>query len=315
MSYALAADIGGTTVKLGFFSEAGRLLDKWEIPTNTDDNGKNVLPDIASAMDAYLKEKKIAGTDILGVGFGIPGAVLPNGSVNKCVNLGWGVVDIAEEFRKLSGFKAYAGNDANVAALGEVWKGGGRGYENAVMITLGTGVGGGVVLKGEIVAGSFGAGGEIGHIPMMDDETECCGCGKKGCLEQYASANGLVRVAGRLLKKSREASLLRSFDVVTAKAVCDCAREGDKLACEAIRFSMSLLGKAMASVSAVVDPQVFIIGGGLSKSGDLLLNPIREAYGRYVFHASRATEIRLAELGNDAGIYGAVKLVLNALKA
>ena len=312
MKYAIGADIGGTTVKLGLFTAEGDLLEKWEIPTDTREKGAHVLADIAKSIEGKLAEKAIDHQDVLGVGFGVPGAVLEDGTVNRCVNLGWEVVHIRQDFEALTGLRAWAGNDGDVAALGEVWKGGGRGYRNAVMVTLGTGVGGGVILDGQIIHGSFGAAGEIGHIPMIEGEEERCGCGKKGCLEQYSSANGLARVARRLLLKSSEESMLRGFDPLTAKDVCDCAHKGDPLAKEAITWSMSLLGKAMATISAVVDPEVFIIGGGLSRSGDLLLDPIRKAYVQYSFHASRDTVIRLAELGNDAGICGAVKLVLNA---
>ena len=311
MKYVIGSDIGGTTVKLGLFLEDGTLLEKWEIPTDTSRNGENVLPDIARAVEARLEEKKIPKAEVLGVGFGIPGAVLEDGTVNKCVNLGWEILNVREIFTGLTGLDAYAGNDGDVAALGEVWKGGGRGYKNAVMITLGTGVGGGVIINGKIITGSHGAAGEIGHIPMVEDEEECCGCGKKGCLEQYSSANGLARVARRMLASRTDSSRMRCFEHLTAKDVCDCAREGDALAREAISRSMSLLGKGMATIAAVVDPEVFIIGGGLSRSGDLLLGPIGEAYERYAFHATRKTDMRLAELGNDAGIYGAVRLVLH----
>ena len=312
MKYAIGADIGGTTVKLGLFTAEGDLLEKWEIPTDTREKGAHVLADIAKSIEGKLAEKAIDHQDVLGVGFGVPGAVLEDGTVNRCVNLGWEVVHIRQDFEALTGLRAWAGNDGDVAALGEVWKGGGREYRNAVMVTLGTGVGGGVILDGQIIHGSFGAAGEIGHIPMIEGEEERCGCGKKGCLEQYSSANGLARVARRLLLKSSKESMLRGVDPLTAKDVCDCAHKGDPLAKEAITWSMSLLGKAMATISAVVDPEVFIIGGGLSRSGDLLLDPIRKAYVQYSFHASRDTVIRLAELGNDAGICGAVKLVLNA---
>ena len=312
MKYAIGADIGGTTVKLGLVSEAGGLLEKREIPTDTRESGAHVLPDIAKALENRLAEKGIPKSDVLGVGFGVPGAVLEDGTVNHCVNLGWNVVPIRKDFEALTGLKAWAGNDGNVAALGEVWKGCGKGYRNAVMVTLGTGVGGGVILDGKIVTGSFGAAGEIGHMPMIEGEEEPCGCGKKGCLEQYSSANGLVRVARRMLNADARESMLRGFDPLTAKDVCDCAHRGDPLAREAIHWSMNLLGKALATVSAVVDPDVFIIGGGLSRSGDLLLDPIQEAFNRYSFHASRRTGFLVAELGNDAGIFGAVHLVLSA---
>ena len=192
--YAFGVDIGGTTVKMGLFETAGTLLETWEIPTDTSDNGKNILPDIAKAVSAKLEEKKLSPLDIEGIGMGVPGPIGPDGTVLKCVNLGWGVFNVEEELNRLTGFKVKAGNDANVAALGEMWQGGGKGFRDLVMVTLGTGVGGGVIINEKILAGTNGAAGEIGHIPMRDDETECCGCGKKGCLEQYASATGIVRM-------------------------------------------------------------------------------------------------------------------------
>ena len=312
MKYAIGADIGGTSVKLGIFSETGNLLDKWEIRTNTHNHGENILPDIQKSIENYLHRKQIARTDILGVGFGIPGSVLPDGMVEGCVNLGWGAYNVVETFQNMSGFPTFAVNDANAAALGEAWRGSGKGYENVVMITLGTGIGGGVVVDGKIHAGAFGAGGEIGHMSMIENEKEHCNCGKTGCLEQYASAKGLARVAARLLQAGPTKSSLRSCESITARVVCEHAREGDEMAKEAIGYSMGLLGKAMALIAAVIDPQVFIIGGGLAKSGDLLLSPIQEAYRKHVFYVSRNTEIRLAALGNDAGIFGGARLVLGS---
>ena len=310
MKYVIGADIGGTTVKLGLFTEEGELLDKWEINTDISDDGKNVLPDIAASIDSKLKEKEISKDLVIGAGFGVPGPVLPDGTVNKCNNLGWGVINIKEKFKELSGLDAFAGNDANVAALGEAWKGGGKKANNVVVVTLGTGVGGGVIINGKIITGANGAAGEIGHIPVVEDETDSCGCGKQGCLEQYSSANGLVKVAKRILAEDNAESKLRNFENLTAKDVCDCAYEKDELALKAIKYSMDLLGRGLASISCVADPEVFVIGGGLSKSGDLLLDPMKESFVKNAFHASRGAKFKLAELGNDAGIYGAAKLVL-----
>lgn len=316
MKYAIGADIGGTTIKLGIFTENGSLLDKWEIQTDTEEHGKNILPDIAQSIETHLSKTCVPHDDVLGVGLGLPGAVLPNGTVNECINLGWGVSHITEVFQHMTGFLTYAVNDANAAALGETWLGSGKGYESAVMVTLGTGVGAGIVLNGHILTGTFGACGEIGHIPVAENEKIPCSCGKKGCLEQYASAKGLARVAVDMLRDNQtdstsKRSTLRACTPITAKTVCEHARNGDEIAKKAIFYSMSLLGKALAIVAAVIDPQVFIIGGGLSKSGDLILPSIQEAYKKNAFHASKNTEFKLASLGNDAGIYGAAKLVLN----
>lgn len=310
--YAYGVDIGGTTVKIGFFETTGKLVDTWEIPTRTENDGELILPDIAESIKENNEKKSITTDDIEGIGMGVPGPVKDDGTVLKCVNLGWGVFNVEKALSVIcGGVKVKAGNDANVAALGEMWQGGGKGYEDVVMITLGTGVGGGIIRGGKIVAGTNGAAGEIGHIPMIDDESECCGCGKKGCLEQYASANGLVNVAEKYIAAHRtvetELDLNAGF---TAKDVCDAAKAGDKAGLAAVEESMRLLGKAMASVSCVIDPQVFVVGGGLSKAGNIIIDTASKYYKEYAFHASRETEIKLATLGNAAGMYGGVKMVI-----
>lgn len=310
-SYAFGVDIGGTTIKLGFFTTAGGLLESWEIPTRTEADGSYILSDITEAVNRFLEEKKISKQDVEGVGVGVPGPVGPDGTVFKCVNLGWGVVNVERRLTELTGLKAKAGNDANVAALGELWQGGGKGYQDIVMVTLGTGVGGGVILGGKILAGVNGAAGEIGHIPMYDDDPETCGCGKRGCLEQYASANGVVRIAGRWLEAHPDtASSLRGMERYTSKEIFDEARRGDAAAAEIVEEAGRLLGKAMASIACVVDPEAFVIGGGMAKAGEILLDVIRKYYRRYAFHASREAEFKLALLGNSAGIYGGVRMVL-----
>lgn len=310
--YAYGVDIGGTTVKIGFFETTGKLVDTWEIPTRTENDGELILPDIAESIKENNEKNSITTDDIEGIGMGVPGPVKDDGTVLKCVNLGWGVFNVEKALSVIcGGVKVKAGNDANVAALGEMWQGGGKGYEDVVMITLGTGVGGGIIRGGKIVAGTNGAAGEIGHIPMVDDESECCGCGKKGCLEQYASANGLVNVAEKYIAAHRtvetELDLNAGF---TAKDVCDAAKAGDKAGLAAVEESMRLLGKAMASVSCVIDPQVFVVGGGLSKAGNIIIDTAAKYYKEYAFHASRETEIKLATLGNAAGMYGGVKMVI-----
>ena len=310
--YAYGVDIGGTTVKIGFFETTGKLVDTWEIPTRTENDGELILPDIAESIKENNEKNSITTDDIEGIGMGVPGPVKDDGTVLKCVNLGWGVFNVEKALSVIcGGVKVKAGNDANVAALGEMWQGGGKGYEDVVMITLGTGVGGGIIRGGKIVAGTNGAAGEIGHMPMIDDESECCGCGKKGCLEQYASANGLVNVAEKYIAAHRtvetELDLNAGF---TAKDVCDAAKAGDKAGLAAVEESMRLLGKAMASVSCVIDPQVFVVGGGLSKAGNIIIDTASKYYKEYAFHASRETEIKLATLGNAAGMYGGVKMVI-----
>lgn len=307
--YAFGVDLGGTTVKMGLFETDGTLLDTWEIPTRTEEGGKYILKDISDAIDARLNESNISKADVEGIGMGVPGPVGEDGTVFKCVNLGWGVFNVEEELGQLTQLKVKAGNDANVAALGEMWKGGGKGFKDIVMVTLGTGVGGGVILNGRILAGATGAAGEIGHIPTKDDEEELCGCGKRGCLEQYASATGIVRLAKRYLKAHPEVETTLT-ESCSAKDVCDAAKAGDAVGTAVVDQLGQILGKGLAQVSCVVNPQAFVIGGGMAKAGKILIDAIQKYYVVNAFHASRNTEFKLAELGNSAGIFGGVKLTL-----
>lgn len=302
-------DLGGTTVKLGYFDTEGNVLDKWEIPTRKEENGSYILPDIAEAILAKMKEKGLNKEDVVGVGIGVPGPVNDEGVVFKAANLGWGVMNINEQLSSLTGLPVKAGNDANVAALGEMWKGGGQGHKNLVAVTLGTGVGGGIIVNGQLLAGATGAGGEIGHIHVDDTETEVCGCGNCGCLEQYSSATGVVRLATRALQASDKDSVLRSGEL-SAKTVFDAVKAGDELAMEIAEKFGEYLGKGLAAIAGVVNPEIFVIGGGVSKAGPVLLDYIKKYYTPYVFHGSRDALFALATLGNDAGIYGAAKLIL-----
>ncbi|MCR5591080.1 MAG: ROK family glucokinase [Lachnospiraceae bacterium] len=308
-------DIGGTTVKMGLFTEQGELLDKWEIPTRKDNGGAGILPDIAESIKKKMSSDGIGLEDVCGIGLSVPGPVDDNGVVHTCVNLGWGTIDLAEEMRKHIDVPVFSGNDANAAALGEVWKGGGKGCRNVVAVTLGTGVGGGIIVNGKILSGSGGAGGEIGHIHMVDDETEACGCGNKGCLEQYGSATGLVRLATRRLKEDDAPSVLRNAPSLSAKTVLDAAKAGDAVAIEITERFGAILGKGLSIVAGVVNPEMFVIGGGVSKAGDIVIDIIRKNFVKYVFPGSRDTAFALATLGNDAGIYGSAKLVLDGVNA
>lgn len=310
--YGFGIDIGGTTIKLGLFHREGKLLDKWEIPTNVSNNGTGILSDIGAAIQARLDVHHLTKEDVLGIGLGIPGAVLPNGVVNRCVNLGWGIVDVAGDLKALTGIPVKAGNDANVAALGESWQGGAAGCRNLALFTLGTGVGGGIILDGKILCGAHGAGGEVGHIPTDRTETAACGCGNHGCAEQYGSATGIVRTAHRILAGTDEASLLRDLPNFSCKDLFDCAAKGDALARKILDQVYDDLGYLIAKVTCVVDPEMVVIGGGVSKAGQVLLDGIRPYYEKYAFHACRGIPFALASLGNDAGIYGAMKLALDA---
>lgn len=307
--YCFGVDVGGTTIKMGFFDTEGNVLDKWEIPTRTENGGENVLPDIAKAVKDKLAEKQIDKEEVSGIGVGVPGPVDSKGVVYKCVNLGWGIFNVNEKLEELTGISVKAGNDANVAALGEMWKGGGQGFHTLVVVTLGTGVGGGIILDGQMLTGAKGAGGEIGHIHMNDEEPDECGCGNHGCLEQYASATGVVRLAKRALANATEKSVLNA-DTVTAKDVWDAVKEGDPVALQVAEQFGKYLGEGLAIVADVINPEAFVIGGGVSKAGEVLLSYIEKNYTKTVFHASRDMKFTLATLGNDAGIYGAAKLVI-----
>ena len=306
---AFGVDIGGTTVKLGLFDKEGCVLDKWEIPTIKENNGVQILPDVANSIKAVMSEKGITEDDVEGVGVGVPGPVDAEGNVQKAVNLGWDVFNIPKVLSGYLDLPVKAGNDANVAAYGEMWQGGGKGCSNMVAVTLGTGVGGGIIINGQILTGATGAGGEIGHIHIEDNETDVCGCQNRGCLEQYASATGVVRLATRRLAKDDAPSVLRSGEV-SAKTVFDAVKAGDAVAIEIAEQFGDYLGKGLAAVAAVVNPEMFVIGGGVSKAGEILFDYIRPAYEKYVFHGCKSAKLALATLGNDAGIFGAAALVL-----
>ncbi len=311
MRYGFGIDVGGTTVKIAFFNQDGLMLTKWEIPTNTENNGCAILPDIAASIQDYLTREQIPDDQIIGIGIGVPGPVNDEGVVNKCVNLGWRVLDLQKELSGLTGFPVKAGNDANVAALGECWKGGGQGAKNMVMATLGTGIGGGIVSGGRLIAGAHGAGGEIGHIVVNKEETEPCGCGNYGCIEQYGSATGVVRLAKRYLSSHEESSCLRNLQTITCKDVFDAAKAGDHAALAITDQMYDLMGLFLGSVCAVADPEVVVLGGGVSKAGQILVDGITPYYNKYAFHACHPIQITLAKLGNDAGAYGAFKLALD----
>ncbi len=312
MRYGFGVDLGGTTVKLAYFNEQGDLLHKWEIPTNTSQGGSRILPDIAAAINGFLESRQIRRDAVIGIGIGVPGPVSSRGVVNKCVNLGWGVFNISDSLSQLTGLPVKAGNDANVAALGEYWKGGGAGCENMVMATLGTGVGGGIVADGRVLHGAHGSGGEIGHLVLNRDETERCGCGKQGCAEQYCSATGLSTLARRQLAKTQAPSPLRSLEKIMAKDVFDAAAEGDSVAQAALEQYYAYLGEFLANISCVIDPEVIVLGGGVCKAGQKLIDGITPHFHKYVFHAASQVRFTIAQLGNDAGAYGAFKLALDA---
>lgn len=310
MNYCFGIDVGGTTVKMGLFQTDGKLLDKWEIDTRTEHAGEMVLPDITKAINLKIAEKEIKKEDIVGIGIGIPAPVNEEGIVQNTANLGWGYKEVKRELEELTGIPVAVGNDANVAALGEMWLGGGKGSHNMIMVTLGTGVGGGIIVNGQCVVGSHGAGGEIGHICVNYEEDECCGCGKKGCLEQYASATGISRLAKKRLAQDEAPTILRKSRTLSAKAVFDAVKKDDIVAIEIATEFGKILGYALANLASACDPEVIVIGGGVSKAGPVLLEYIEKPFYERAFFANRETKFALAELANDAGICGAAKLLL-----
>ena len=311
MKYCFGIDIGGTTVKLGLFQEDGKIRDKWEIKTRIEEKGRNILPDIAKSLMNRLEKEGISKEEVTGIGIGVPAPITEEGFVKYTANLGWEEKNVKAEMEELTGIRTATGNDANVAALGEMWLGGGRGCKNMIMVTLGTGVGGGILIGGRILTGAHGAGGEIGHLCVNYGETEKCGCGNYGCLEQYASATGITRLAKKRLESTEQDSTLRKGPV-NAKTVFDAVKAGDRLADEiAVEFGR-YLGYALANLAAAIDPSVIVIGGGVSKAGKVLIPYVETPYKERAFFANQDVTFALAELGNDAGICGAAKLVLDA---
>lgn len=313
--FAFGIDLGGTTAKVGLFTTSGTLLEKWEVPTDTSNKGENILRNLAAAIRGKMAEKALDAGQIEGVGIGVPGPVKDSSVVPiVCANLGgWGQQDVAANLSGLlNGIPVKVGNDANVAALGEIWMGAAKGCRSAVMVTLGTGVGGGVIVNGSVIDGAHGAGGEIGHITVNRAETAVCGCGKRGCLEQYSSATGVVRCMNKLLEENPgEPCVLRGTNFA-AKDVFDAARSGDKLAMREVDEMADTLGLALSTIAETADPEMFLVGGGVSRAGDILLNAVTGHFKEYAFSSCRETPIRQASLGNDAGIYGAVRLIVGA---
>ena len=313
--YAFGIDLGGTTAKIGLFTTSGALLEKWEVATDTSNAGEHILENLAAAVLGKMKEQSIQPEQVEGVGIGVPGPVLDSSIVPiVCANLGgWGERNVSAQLSGLlDGLKVLVGNDANVAALGEIWMGAAKGAKNAVMVTLGTGVGGGVVVNGKVIDGVHGAGGEIGHITVNRHETAVCGCGKRGCLEQYSSATGVVRCMKKLLDENPDTPCMLRGTEFAAKDVFDAARNGDALAAREVDEMSDTLGMALANIASTVDPEAFLVGGGVARAGDVLFAPLNKHFQEYAFKSCRETPIKQASLGNDAGIYGAVRLIVGA---
>ena len=310
MEYCFGVDIGGTTIKLGLFSRKDDLLEKWEIPTIKGSDPTPLLRDISKEIETCLDKKGLKKEDLAGIGMTAPGPVTEEGLVRGTVNIGWGDVFLRDQAQNIFGISpVFVGNDARVAALGEYTFGAGQGVSSLLMVTLGTGVGGGIIQNGKILTGKTGTAGEIGHMTMNPFETIFCNCGKKGCLEQYVSARGMVRVAENFLKESDKTSLLRKLEKITAKDLWESAKKQDALALDITKYVTRLLGMAIANACYIVDPEMVVIGGGVSQAGQFLLEMIQKEYTVNVFPHCREKKFALARLRNDAGIYGAAAMV------
>ena len=313
--WLVGVDIGGTTIKIAFINVYGEFLHKLEIPTNTSDQGKHITLDIAKAIDEKLEKLGEAKSKVIGIGLGAPGPVhVASGMIYEAVNLGWKNYPLKDLLEVETGLPVVVDNDANLAALGEMWKGAGEGAKDLVCMTLGTGVGGGVITNGSIVHGASGAAGEIGHITVMTENAFPCNCGKAGCLETVTSATGIVRVAMQKLENTDEPSVLRSMlkeeGRITSKDVFEALGQGDALAAQVVEKVASYLGLAVANISSTLNPEKIVIGGGVSKAGDALLQPVQRYFKQYAFsRAVKSTKLAIATLGNDAGVIGGAWLV------
>ncbi|THE15471.1 ROK family glucokinase [Bacillus timonensis] len=314
----IGIDLGGTTIKLAFITQEGEIITKWEIPT--DKSGDKIIPDISDAIEAKMNELQLKKEQFVGVGMGAPGPVnFEEGVFYKATNLGMKeMFPLKAELEKIIGLPAAVDNDANVAAIGEMWKGAGEGAKDLICVTLGTGVGGGIISNGEVVRGVNGAGGEIGHITSIPEGGTLCGCGKTGCIETIASATGIARLAKEAIQTKNESSLIREqFErtgEITSKDVFEAAAKGDKLAKNIIDHVTYHLGLALSHIANGLNPEKIVVGGGVSKAGEHLLLPLKKQFKRFAFsRVADGAEITIATLGNDAGVIGAAYLAKTKL--
>lgn len=307
MRYGFGVDILGTHLQFGFFDENGKLLDKWQKTLPGDWDSSRIIPAIAEEVERYLSQKGIFEDDVIGIGVAVPGPVGSTGVVNKCVNLSWGVFNIDRALSGLTGLNVKSSNTANLSALGEYWHD--STSKNMVFMAMNTGLGGGIVCEGTLVNGANGGAGEIGHIIVNREETEACTCGKYGCVEQYCSPPGIVRVARRQLNTSRMPSVLRNKRFFDFRDVLNAAAGGDRLAREVMNQVYDYAGQALAAVCCVTNPDTILLGGEFCRIGQSALEGISRAFRKYVFHANEGVRFQLAALGQDDVLYGAFKLV------
>lgn len=318
--WMIGVDLGGTFSKIAIIDMDGNIVRKWEIPTDVSNEGQEIPVTIAKLIKVHLEQWNLAQNLIQGIGIGAPGPVqIEEGVVREAVNLGWkDPYPLKEILEQQTSLPVMVDNDANCAALGEMWKGAGEGLKDLVCVTLGTGVGAGIITNGEIVHGSNGSAGEIGHITSILDGGARCNCGKCGCLETIASAAGIVRIALSKMKQDQPMSRLfthyRQTNQMSAKAVFDFARLGDFLALEVVREITMYLGVALANIANTLNPEAIVLGGGVSKAGDILLLTVKQFFDQFTFpQVKKSTQLRLAKLGNDAGVVGAAWLVKKEL--
>ena len=318
MAYILAADIGGTSCKLAIFDEQIELVEKWQIKSSMG-NHQRMLEAVATAFEQKLVSMDSSFNECLGLGVGVPGPVnFKEGSVNGAVNLGWDThVNVAEILHGRTGLSVSVDNDANLAALGEQFKGAGKNYSNVAVLTLGTGVGGGIILNRALIHGHSGASGEVGHMKVDHTEQFLCNCGHRGCLETVASATGIVNLTHVLQEDYPESVLSEKIaaDILTSKDVIEAATDKDPLALRVLNKASYYIALGLSYIASTVNPSHFVIGGGVSEAGTILLDSIISQFPSVTFPpAAEHVSIVLAELGNDAGIYGAARLVEQYVK-
>lgn len=311
MRHSFGVDIGGQRIRLAYLDESGKLLNKWTVETPQGQGTNQMLSTVAEQVEKYMTQNGIFEDEVAGIGVGIPGPVNSSGTVNKCVNLGWGMFNIDRALSGLTGLDVVTTNIANAAALGERWLGSGRGCKDLFYVAVNTGVGGAIIANGQLVSGAHGGGGEIGHMTVDRQETESCTCGNKGCLEQYCSPSGIVRVAKRHLAATQTPSPLRRMRSLTHEDVFSAAAQGDKAAREILDKVYTYAGQMIANVCSVTNPDTVILGGQLVRFGRPVVEGIAKQFNKFVFHANREVRFVLATLGEDAPLYGAAKLALD----
>lgn len=306
----IGIDLGGMSAKFGVYTQDGERLAKSTIPTNTEENGKYILDDIAKHIEELKETWNNEEGEIVAVGIGVPGPVKDQSVAKQAVNLGWGQVEVRKILEEKIGLPVRVENDANVAALGELWKGSGKEVNNLVLMTLGTGIGGGIVVDGKVIGGYNGCGGEIGHMPILTKDLDrVCGCGKRNCLEQVASATGMMIRAKELLEDPKVESSLRKYEDVSPKEIFEEAKQGDEVALQIVDECAGYLGRACAIIATVTNPECFVLGGGVSNAGKFYFDKIQKVFQELTFSGCKDAFFVQAELGNDAGMLGAAKLV------